>query len=57
MATNYRQYLNPEIISKLKGMEIWARMVVEGFIVGMHRLPYHGFSVGVLSSSKRMVYS
>ena len=45
MATDYRQYLNPEIVSKLKGMELRARMVVEGFIAGMHRSPYHGFSV------------
>jgi len=45
MQTDYRQYLNPEIVSKLKGMELRARMVVEGFIAGMHRSPYHGFSV------------
>ncbi|MFQ6008920.1 MAG: DUF58 domain-containing protein [Candidatus Zixiibacteriota bacterium] len=45
MPTDYRQYLNPEIVSKLKGMELRARMVVEGFIAGMHRSPYHGFSV------------
>lgn len=45
MPTDYRQYLNPEIVSKLKGMELRARMVVEGFIAGMHKSPYHGFSV------------
>jgi len=45
MPTEYRQYLNPEIVSKLKGMELRARMVVEGFIAGMHKSPYHGFSV------------
>jgi uncharacterized protein (DUF58 family) len=45
MPTDYRQYLNPEIVSKLKGMEMRARMVVEGFIAGLHRSPYHGFSV------------
>lgn len=45
MPTNYRQYLNPETVSKLKGMELRARMVVEGFIAGMHKSPYHGFSV------------
>lgn len=45
MPTDYRQYLNPEIVSKLKGMELRARMVVEGFIAGLHRSPYHGFSV------------
>jgi len=32
MPTDYRQYLNPEIVSKLKGMDLRARMVVEGFV-------------------------
>lgn len=43
--TDYRQFLNPEVISKLKSMEIKARLVVEGFITGLHKSPYHGFSV------------
>jgi len=45
MSVNYRQYLQPETVSKLKGMELRARMVVEGFIAGLHKSPYHGFSV------------
>src|SRR5512140_745391 len=45
MAQDYRQYLQPDIVSKLKGMELRARMVVEGFIAGLHKSPYHGFSV------------
>jgi uncharacterized protein (DUF58 family) len=45
MATYYKQYLKPETVSKLKGMELKARMVVEGFIAGLHKSPYHGFSV------------
>ncbi len=45
MATDYRKYLDPETVSKLKGMELKARMVVEGFIAGLHKSPYHGFSV------------
>lgn len=45
MATDFRQYLQPETVSKLKGMEMRARMVVEGFIAGLHKSPYHGFSV------------
>ena len=45
MATDYRQYLQPDTVSKLKGMELKARMVVEGFIAGLHKSPYHGFSV------------
>ncbi|HPM36804.1 MAG TPA: DUF58 domain-containing protein [candidate division Zixibacteria bacterium] len=45
MTTDYRKYLDPETVSKLKGMEMRARMVVEGFIAGLHKSPYHGFSV------------
>lgn len=45
MADDHRKYLDPETVSKLKGMELRARMVVEGFIAGMHKSPYHGFSV------------
>jgi uncharacterized protein (DUF58 family) len=45
MPTDFRQYLQPETVSKLKGMEMRARMVVEGFIAGLHQSPYHGFSV------------
>ncbi|MAV59107.1 MAG: DUF58 domain-containing protein [Candidatus Marinimicrobia bacterium] len=37
--------LTPEIISKLDNLSLKARMVVEGFIVGLHKSPYHGFSV------------
>ena len=42
---DYRRFLKPEVISKLSGIEIKARLVVEGFIAGLHRSPYHGFSV------------
>ncbi|MFC1746724.1 DUF58 domain-containing protein [Candidatus Neomarinimicrobiota bacterium] len=38
-------YLNPEIVSRLDNLSLRARLVVEGFIVGLHRSPYHGFSV------------
>jgi len=43
--SNYKKYLKPEIVSKLKTMDLKARLVVEGFITGLHRSPYHGFSV------------
>ena len=39
------KYLDPTIISKLDNMALIARLVVEGFIVGLHKSPYHGFSV------------
>ncbi len=37
--------LTPQVVSRLATMEIRARMVVEGFMTGLHRSPYHGFSV------------
>jgi len=40
-----RNYLDPNAISRLSGMELAARLVVEGFISGMHKSPYQGFSV------------
>ena len=42
---DYRQYLKPEIVSRLSKLDLVARLVVEGFITGLHRSPYHGFSV------------
>jgi uncharacterized protein (DUF58 family) len=32
-------------IAELKNMELLAKQVVEGFITGMHKSPFHGFSV------------
>ncbi|MAJ45147.1 MAG: DUF58 domain-containing protein [Candidatus Marinimicrobia bacterium] len=39
-----RDILTPEIISKIDNLHFRARRVVEGFIVGKHKSPYHGFS-------------
>jgi uncharacterized protein (DUF58 family) len=43
--SDYMKYLDPSVVSRLSSIELKARMVVEGFIVGLHRSPYHGFSV------------
>ena len=45
MSSHQIKYLDPIVVSKLKNIEIKARMIVEGFITGMHKSPYHGFSV------------
>lgn len=37
--------LDSETIAKLKRFQLTARSVVEGFLVGLHKSPYHGFSV------------
>lgn len=42
---DYKKYLQPDIISKISSLELRARLVVEGFITGLHKSPYHGFSV------------
>lgn len=44
MATS-RKYLDPETIASLHGLELRARGVVAGFISGMHRSAYRGYSV------------
>ncbi len=42
---DYRKYLDPKTLSKIKRLDLKARLIVEGFISGLHRSPYHGFSV------------
>ncbi|MFC1557026.1 DUF58 domain-containing protein [candidate division KSB1 bacterium] len=37
--------LKPSTLSRLSNLELRARLVVEGFITGLHKSPYHGFSV------------
>jgi uncharacterized protein (DUF58 family) len=39
-----RQLLRPEVLSHLKNLDLVARSVVEGFLVGLHRSPKFGFS-------------
>ena len=39
------KYLDPESIAKLDNMSLRARLVVEGYLLGQHKSPYHGFSV------------
>ncbi len=42
---DYKKYLDPALVSKLKSLDLKAKAVVEGFMVGLHKSPYHGFSV------------
>ena len=39
------RFVDPAIIARLGTMELKARTVVEGFLSGLHRSPYKGFSV------------
>ncbi len=45
MTTELQKYLDPKVLSKITRLDLQARLVVEGFISGMHRSPFHGFSV------------
>lgn len=40
-----KKYLDPKVLSKITRLDLQARLVVEGFISGLHRSPFHGFSV------------
>ncbi|MBI2478972.1 MAG: DUF58 domain-containing protein [Planctomycetia bacterium] len=37
--------LDPRTLAKLQGLHLRARRIVEGFVAGLHRSPYRGFSV------------
>lgn len=39
------KYLQPDELLSITNMELIARLVVEGFITGLHKSPFHGFSV------------
>lgn len=41
---DYRKYLDPEVISNFGNILLKAKLVVEGFITGLHQSPYHGFN-------------
>ncbi len=41
----YAKYFQPEVLSRISRLELRARNVVEGFVSGMHKSPYKGFSV------------
>jgi len=45
VAEDYRKYLDPKVLQKITRLDLRARLIVEGFISGMHRSPFHGFSV------------
>jgi uncharacterized protein (DUF58 family) len=38
-------FIDPQAVMRIKNLQLRARAVVEGFYAGIHRSPYHGFSV------------
>ncbi len=45
MANELQKYLDPKVLAKITRLDLQARLVVEGFISGLHKSPFHGFSV------------
>jgi uncharacterized protein (DUF58 family) len=37
--------IDPQTLMRIKSLQVRAKVAVEGFIKGIHRSPYHGFSV------------
>jgi uncharacterized protein (DUF58 family) len=44
-ATGPSTLVDPKALMSIKSLEMRARIVVEGFLSGLHRSPFHGFSV------------
>lgn len=42
---DYQKYLNPQTLASIQGLELRARLIVEGYVSGVHHSPYHGFSI------------
>lgn len=42
---DFRKYLDPKTLNKVSGLDLKARLIVEGFLSGMHKSPYKGSSV------------
>jgi uncharacterized protein (DUF58 family) len=45
MADKQHRFLDPQVLNKITRLDLKARHIVEGFLGGMHKSPYHGFSV------------
>src|SRR5882724_2946071 len=43
--SEYRKYLEPKTLARISGLDLRARLIVEGLTSGMHRSPYQGISV------------
>ena len=42
---NSRKFLDPRTLAKVKGLRLRARHIVEGYVAGLHRSPFRGFSI------------
>ena len=44
-ATSEQRFLDPRILARLSNLQLVAKTVVEGFLIGLHRSPYYGVSI------------
>ncbi len=42
---DYRKYLDPAVLTSITHLDLRAKTIMEGFIAGLHKSPFHGFSV------------
>lgn len=42
---SFKKFLDPKVLSSMSNLELIARLVVEGYLTGLHKSPFHGFSV------------
>ena len=40
-----QKYLDPLVVNQLDNLYLKAKLIVEGFMTGLHKSPFHGFSV------------
>ena len=52
--TPTNRFIDPKVLIKIQNLELVARTVVEGFVQGLHRSPYTGFSVDFASYRQYM---
>lgn len=45
MQTRPLKFIDPKLLARLENLQLLARTVVEGFVVGLHRSPFHGISL------------
>jgi uncharacterized protein (DUF58 family) len=52
--TPTNRFIDPKVLIKIQNLELVSRTVVEGFVQGLHRSPYTGFSVDFASYRQYM---
>lgn len=45
MAETFHKCFDPRTLARLHGLGLRARTIVEGYVSGVHRSPFHGFSI------------